>query len=276
MKNKKKRILIIVIAIMCVIGLFTILIVQEEKQKQKKIDFQEKFNHTWYDKTGLELIIYNLSSGSCLYKWRGMSDFFDISNCNLKLDEKNKNLKLTYTLKIIDNGKNKEENVEKYFKYDNNVTKLVLQGDKVKEEDFTFTQEDTIQEFDKDYHTYYITNTGAYLKLYPKGICTIDLSSLSKAYSLNGAYQGATLNVVYNNGNCSYTTTNYKDFVIKYDGTFNATMIPGGNLYRNKNVVDTANNEIHISFDDDDIIYKNPKYTNGNWEIGSITYYKSN
>jgi hypothetical protein len=274
-KKKPKMKFIIIGVVIIIIGLVTLLITFEEKKEQEKIKFQEKFNYTWYNETGFELNIWNLNLGSCSYSWRGMSDFLNVSNCKIELDEKNKNLKLTYTLKITDNGESEEQNVEKYLKYDDNVTKLILQNE-TDEEKYTFTKEDSVQEFDKDYHDYYITNTGAYLRLYPSGLCKLDLSSLTKTHSLSGSYSGVTLNVVYNTGNCSYTTTNYKDFVIKYDGTFTAVMIPGGDLYRNKKVVSTDNNEIHISFDDDDVAYQHPKYMNGEWEIGSITYYKAN
>lgn len=279
MKSGKKKLLIIVaviIGVVAIVGILLVLDEQNQKEEQERLTFLEKFNTSWYDDTGLKLTIHNLNLNSCSYEWRGLSDFFNMSNCELEIDEENQNLKLTYTLKITDNGQSTTQEVEKNLKYNDDVTELILQNDGTSEEDYVFTKEDNVEDFNKDYHVYYLTNNGVNLKMYPHGLCAFDFSPLTQTHSMTGSYAGATLNVVYNGGNCSYTTTDYRNFVIKYDGTFTAVMIPGGDFYRNRNVVDTPNNEIHITFDDDDVVYQEPQYTNGEWEIGSITYYKSN
>ena len=263
MKNGKKKLLIIVaviIGVVAIVGILLVLDEQKKEEEQERLTFLEKFNTAWYDDTGLKLTIHNLNLNSCSYEWRGLSDFFNMSNCELEIDEENQNLKLTYTLKITDNGQSTTQEVEKYLKYNDDVTELVLQNDGTNEEDYVFIKEDNVEDFNKDYHVYSLTNNGVNLKMYPHGLCAFDFSPLTQTHSMTG----------------SYTTTDYRNFVIKYDGTFTAVMIPGGDLYRNRNVVDTPNNEIHITFDEDDVVYQEPQYTNGEWEIGSITYYKSN
>lgn len=126
----------------------------------------------------------------------------------------------------------------------------------------------------KEYHKQYnllSLNNGkkATITFKKDGICDVDFSDFTNNNKKD-------LYIIYNKGNCTYTTTNDKDLTIKYEGTFDfyTTWYDSYTKKMKKHIINSAAvmPNAKITFNDD---YTSFEYKNGKWDgqTGEVFYY---